>query len=167
MNAGKRSKAIVRGRLARDVIADVKAPAKKRSRRKVVGGVKVGKQKMTGDQLVISKKLRQPLSPLAASLLETAGDMHEVGIMRDADYEKITMRHLGRMGDVVIVRKISGLQIRRMREQARMSQSVFAKVLNITSGYVSQMERGEKEPTGSTLAMLNVIKRKGINSVLE
>jgi putative transcriptional regulator len=67
----------------------------------------------------------------------------------------------------VTVRKISGLQIRKMREQANMSQSVFAKILNITSGYVSQMERGEKVPTGSTLAMLNVIKRKGINSVLE
>jgi len=88
-------------------------------------------------------------------------------MLRDADYEKITMRHLGRMGDVVTMRKISGLQIRKMREQAKMSQSVFARVLNITSGYVSQMERGEKEPTGSTLALLNVIKRKGISSVLE
>jgi putative transcriptional regulator len=167
MKAGKRNKVILRAGLARDVTDDVKAPAKKRGRRKVVGSVEVGMQKMTGDQPVIAKKLRQRLSPLAASLLETAGDMHEVGIMRDADYEKITMRHLGRMGDVVTVRKISGLQIRKMREQAKMSQSVFAKILNITSGYVSQMERGENEPTGSTLAMLNIIKRKGINSVLE
>jgi DNA-binding transcriptional regulator YiaG len=128
MNAGKKSKAIVRGGLARDFTADVKAPAKKRNGRKVIGSIKVEK-KMTGDRLVAIKKL----SPLAASLLETAGDMHEVGILRDADYEKITMRHLGRSGDVVTMRKISGMQIRKMREQAKVSQSVFAKVLNITS----------------------------------
>jgi hypothetical protein len=42
------------------------------------------------------------------------------------------MRHLGRIGDVMTIRKISGLQIRKMREQAKMSQSVFAKILNIT-----------------------------------
>jgi putative transcriptional regulator len=47
-----------------------------------------------------------------------------------------------------------------------MSQSVFAAVLNVTSGYLSQLERGEKRPTGAALAMLNVIRRKGIEAVL-
>ncbi len=163
MKAGKRSKSM---RRARDVAPGEKAPAKQGGRRKLVGGAKVRTPTMTGDQMV-TKEPRKPLSPLAASLLETARDMHEIGIMRDADYEKITMRHLGRMGEIVSVKKISGLQIRKMREQAKMSQSVFAKVLNVTSGYVSQMERGDKQPTGSTLAMLNVIKRKGISAVLE
>ena len=160
----EKDRVIARGGLAREITAAAKGPAKKRGHRKAANvKVRKQKQKMIGDQLVFAKSV----SPLTASLLETARDMHEVGVMRDADYEKITMRHLGRLGDVVTVKKMSGLQIRKMREQARMSQSVFAKVLNITSGYVSQMERGEKEPTGSTLAMLNVIKRKGINSVLE
>jgi hypothetical protein len=34
------------------------------------------------------------------------------------------------------------------------------------SGYISQLERGTKKATGSTLAILNVIRRKGIEAVI-
>jgi len=43
---------------------------------------------------------------------------------------------------------------------------VFARCLNVTTGYVSQLERGTKLPTGAALAWLNVIRRKGIEVVL-
>jgi len=48
-----------------------------------------------------------------------------------------------------------------MREEAHMSQAVFAHYLNLTVGYVSQLERGTKRPTGAALVLLNVIRRKG------
>jgi hypothetical protein len=38
---------------------------------------------------------------------------------------------------------------------------VFARYLNLTVGYVSQLERGAKRPTGPALVLLNVIRRKG------
>ena len=47
-----------------------------------------------------------------------------------------------------------------------MSQAVFACLLNITTGYLSQLERGAKRPTGPALALLHVIRRKGIEAVL-
>ena len=47
-----------------------------------------------------------------------------------------------------------------------MSQAGFAAVLNITTGYLSKLERGAIRPTGPALAMLNVIRRKGIEAVL-
>jgi putative transcriptional regulator len=53
-----------------------------------------------------------------------------------------------------------------MRERARLSQAVFARHLNLTVGYVSQLERGAKQATGATLALLNVIRRKGIEAIL-
>jgi putative transcriptional regulator len=53
-----------------------------------------------------------------------------------------------------------------MRERAQLSQAVFARYLNLTVGYVSQLERGAKQPTGAALALLNVIKRKGIEVIL-
>jgi putative transcriptional regulator len=61
---------------------------------------------------------------------------------------------------------ITGPQIRAMRERAQLSQAVFARYLNLTVGYVSQLERGAKQPTGAALALLNVIKRKGIDAIL-
>ncbi|MEI8356390.1 MAG: transcriptional regulator, partial [Deltaproteobacteria bacterium] len=49
---------------------------------------------------------------------------------------------------------------------AHMSQSVFAHCLNVTVGYISQLERGAKRPTGAALMLLNVIHRKGIEAIL-
>jgi putative transcriptional regulator len=108
---------------------------------------------------------RKKPSRLTKELLETAGDMHKLGLLERAAYEKITMRHLGKEGAPAVA-PITGAQIRGMRERARMSQAVFARHLNLTVGYVSQLERGAKHPTGAALALLNVIRRKGIEVVL-
>ena len=104
-------------------------------------------------------------SRLANELLETAEDMHGAGLLDRQTYEKITMRHLGQK-NIPRVAPISGEQIRAMREHANMSQAVFARHLNLTVGYVSQLERGAKRPTGAALALLNVIRRKGIEAIL-
>ena len=93
--------------------------------------------------------------------MEMAEDQHRVGVMDDATYGKITLRHLG---DKVLgtMLPISGEDIRAVRERENLSQAAFARYLNLTAGYVSQLERGTKRPTGPALALLNVIRRKGI-----
>jgi putative transcriptional regulator len=53
-----------------------------------------------------------------------------------------------------------------MREEANLSQAAFARYLNLTPGYISQLERGIKQPKGPALALLNVIRRKGVEVVL-
>ncbi len=53
-----------------------------------------------------------------------------------------------------------------MRERAKLNQAVFARYLNLTVGCVSQLERGAKRPAGAALALLNVIKRRGIEVIL-
>jgi putative transcriptional regulator len=104
-------------------------------------------------------------SPLAQALLETAGGMHRVGILDDSAYHKITVRHLGEM-PLATARPITGAEIRALRERARLSQAAFARCLNLTTGYVSQLERGAKQPKGPALALLNVIRNKGVEGVL-
>jgi len=111
------------------------------------------------------KKKNKALSSVTEAILEMADDMHRVGIMDDTDFDKITMRHLDRE-QVPPVKPVTGTDIRKMREQARMSQAVFARHLNVTAGYVSQLERGAKRPTGAALALLNVIRRKGMDAIL-
>src|ERR1039457_135277 len=103
-------------------------------------------------------------SPLTQALLETANDMHGVGLLGNEAYEKITMRHLGAKKPVI--EQLSSEDIRKIREQTHMSQSVFAHCLNVTVGYISQLERGAKRPTGAALMLLNVIHRKGIEAIL-
>jgi putative transcriptional regulator len=103
--------------------------------------------------------------PLTKALLETAGEIRKSGILAAPAREKITMRHLG-PANLPKVSPVTADQIRTMRVRAKMSQSVFARYLNLTVGYVSQLERGVKRPTGAALALLNVIKRKGIETIL-
>lgn len=104
-------------------------------------------------------------SRLSRELLETAQDMHASGLLTKAAHEKITMRHKADIRAATTV-PMSGPAIKALREEANLSQAVFAQLLNLTVGYVSQLERGAKRPTGATLALLNVIQRKGIEVVL-
>jgi len=109
-------------------------------------------------------KKRKP-SRLTKALLETANDMRRVGILDAAAHEKITLRHLGGSAEIVM-KPISGDEIRSLRERAHLSQAVFACCLHLTVGYVSQLERGAKRPSGPALVLLNVIRRKGIEAIL-
>lgn len=104
------------------------------------------------------------LSGLTKALLQTAGDMHEAGLLDADGHRKITMRHLG--NDQPVAAPISGAEIRIMREKAHLSQAVFARHLNVSPGYVSQLERGVKPPTGPALVLLDVIRRKGFEAIL-
>jgi putative transcriptional regulator len=78
---------------------------------------------------------------------------------------KITMRHIDK-GQTAEVAPLSPEEIRAVRDRARMSQAVFARHLNVTTGYVSQLERGAKHPTGTALVLLHVIRRKGIETIM-
>ena len=91
--------------------------------------------------------------------------MRKAGLLDKATHEKITLRHLGPKDSPKVV-PMTGAQIRKLRARARMSQAVFAHLLNVTTGYVSQLERGIKRPTGAALVLLNVIRRKGIAAIL-
>jgi putative transcriptional regulator len=104
-------------------------------------------------------------SRLTREILELAKDMHANGTMDDVGYEKITMRNIERV-EAAAIAQLTGDEIRTLREQANMSQAVFAQILNLTVGYVSQLERGAKRPTGAVLKLLNVISRKGIEVIL-
>jgi putative transcriptional regulator len=104
-------------------------------------------------------------SRLTAALLETADDMRRVGILTKPAHAKITKRHLG-VEEAATAHPLSATEIRTMRERSKMSQAVFAHYLNVTPGYVSQLERGAKHPTGAALVLLNVIQRKGIEAIL-
>ena len=111
----------------------------------------------------MTKKKRA--SRLGKAIVEMAGDQHRIGIMDDGTYRKITIRHLG-PDTPSTAEPISGEEIRRLRERAHLSQAVFARCLNLTVGYVSQLERGTKQPRGPALALLNVIRRKGLEAIL-
>ena len=109
--------------------------------------------------------MAKKLSNLSEALLEMAGDQLHSGLMDKTAYEKITVRLLGQR-PLPTAKPIQGEEIRSLRERANMSQAAFARTLNLSAGYISQLERGTKQPKGPALALLNVIRRKGFEVIL-
>jgi putative transcriptional regulator len=98
-------------------------------------------------------------SSLLASVHETARDLHKAGVM-----DKETMRGFDVMC-LTPVRPLTPRQIRALRLREKASQAVFARYLNVTTGLVSQWERGERRPRGASLKLLTLIAKSGLRAV--
>jgi putative transcriptional regulator len=94
-----------------------------------------------------------------ATIHETAEDLRAAGLM-----DKQTMR---KFDDACLtpVRSLSPEEIRTLREREGASQAVFARYLNVTTGLVSQWERGEKRPQGASLKLLSLVAKNGLRAV--
>ncbi len=95
-------------------------------------------------------------SRLLNEMRETARGLERIGVL-----DKQTMREF----DVLTlppVQELTAKQIRAIRIRSRVSQAVFAAVLNTSISTVQKWEIGEKRPSGPSLKLLNVIQRKGI-----
>lgn len=64
------------------------------------------------------------------------------------------------------MRQLGPEQIRELREQAHVSQAVFAAILNTSVSTVQKWEVGDKRPSGPSLKLLNLVQRIGIEAVL-
>jgi putative transcriptional regulator len=103
-------------------------------------------------------------SRLAHELAEMATGQHRLGMMDEDTWRQITVRHLG-PDALPTAEPITGEDVKAVRERAHLSQAAFARYLNMTTGYVSQLERGATRARGPALALLNVIRRKGIEAL--
>lgn len=102
---------------------------------------------------------RQHRSRMMAAIHETAEDLHAAGLV-----DKRTMRKFDE-ACLTPVRPMQPEEIRTLREREGASQAVFARYLNVTTGLVSQWERGEKHPQGASLKLLALIARNGLDAV--
>ena len=64
------------------------------------------------------------------------------------------------------VKAISPTKIRRLREKERVSQAVFAAILNTSVSTIQKWELGNKKPSGPSLKLLSILERKGLEAVL-
>jgi putative transcriptional regulator len=56
-------------------------------------------------------------------------------------------------------------EIRALRLREGASQAVFARYLNVTTGLISQWERGEMHPQGASLKLLALVAKNGLQAV--
>jgi len=93
-------------------------------------------------------------------------EMHETarGLVRVGALDKQTLREFDAL-TLPPVRELSAKQIRAIRVRTRVSQAVFAAMLNTSVSTVQKWEIGEKRPSGPSLKLLNIIERKGIQAL--
>ena len=102
---------------------------------------------------------QQYKSDVLAAVHETALGLAEAGAL-----DKQTMKTFDAMC-LTPIEELTPEQIRQIRLREKASQAVFARYLNVTSGLVSQWERGDKRPGGSSLKLLNLVAKKGLQGV--
>ena len=102
---------------------------------------------------------RQYGSDVLASVHETALGMADAGVM-----SKRTLKDFDEMC-LTPVEEMAPGDIRALRLRENASQAVFARHLNVTTGLVSQWERGEKRPRGPSLKLLTLVAKNGLGAV--
>jgi putative transcriptional regulator len=86
-------------------------------------------------------------------------DLHEIGLV-----DKKTMRQFDD-SCLTGVEKLSAREIKKLRQREGVSQSVFARHLNVPIKVVGEWERGEKKPSGPSLKLLALIRAKGLDAI--
>lgn len=91
---------------------------------------------------------------------QTAHGLHSAGL--------ITKKRMSEFDALcgLDVREMPPRKIKSLREDAQLSQAVFAAVLNTSVSTVQKWEVGDKRPSGPSLKLLNLIERKGLKAVL-
>lgn len=83
------------------------------------------------------------------------------GLHRVGTIDKATMREFDE-SCLTVPPEISASDIRRIREQAHVSQPVFARYLNTSESTVQKWEAGTKRPSGMALKLLAVVEKHGL-----
>lgn len=102
----------------------------------------------------------KPKSRILVEVHELASEFSRLGFI-----DKRRMREF----DVLCkleVPALSAQQIKALREGLKVSQAVFAAILNTSVSTVQKWEIGDKRPGGPSLKLLNLIERKGLDAVI-
>jgi len=71
-----------------------------------------------------------------------------------------TERQLNELGIKIKKIELAPEQIQKVRTKTRLSQAVFAKVLNVSVSSVRQWEQGSRTPTGATKVLLDLLSKQ-------
>lgn len=95
-------------------------------------------------------------SNIIEAMLETA---HDLGL------SQVTIKEIEILG----LSEVEGLlpdEIKAMRSKEKISQSVMARILNVTPSTYQKWERGEVQPKGANLKLLRLAYDHGVSYIM-
>ena len=80
--------------------------------------------------------------------------------MVDAEISvSFTKKELNSLGIIIPSIEVTSSQIRSIRARMNLSQSVFAKLLNVSASSIRQWEQGKRYPAGATKVLLELLEK--------
>jgi putative transcriptional regulator len=104
--------------------------------------------------------MRKTKSAILEAVHDTAKGLYKAGVM-----DQVTLREFDRLC-LPPIEALKPEQIKQIREESRVSQAVFAAILNTSLSTVQKWEIGQKRPTGTALKLLHLVQKRGLESVV-
>jgi len=103
---------------------------------------------------------KKTTSRILNTIHETARDLHSSGF--------IDMKRMRQYDALCLdpIPEFTSNKIRALRSRNKLSQAVFASVLNTSLSTVRQWEGGKKHPSGPSLKLLSLLDRKGLDVLI-
>lgn len=93
---------------------------------------------------------------LNETILEMATGLYDIKAIDAITMREYETLHLPEVHD------FSPKEIKRLRLREKVSQAVFAKILNTTVNTIRAWEQGKKHPRGTSLKLLNLVADNGL-----
>lgn len=95
-------------------------------------------------------------SDILKTIHEEVKGLYEIGLVDVSTMRKFDARCLEP------TKKLTGEDVKRIRNKTSASQPVFAAYLNVTASTVKQWELDKKQPSGASLRLLQLIDHEGL-----
>jgi putative transcriptional regulator len=94
------------------------------------------------------------------SMREAIGSLAQ-GLLESGLGSPFTEKELNELGvKIPEIKEMPPEKIKRIRQKVNLSQTVFARLLNVSVSSVRQWEQGKRYPTGSTKVLLDLLDKE-------
>lgn len=97
---------------------------------------------------------------IADSITSVVQDLNKSGLI-----DEITMKNIENLC-LPDIPEYSPEKIVLIRKKFKLSQAALANIFNISPSTVRKWEQGNKKPAGASKKLLNIIERKGLESLI-
>ena len=91
---------------------------------------------------------------------ESARGLHKAGLIDQLIMDRLKALCLPKL------KQFSSRKIKKLRADLKVSQTVFAELLNVSLPTIKKWEAGEKHPRGASLKLLNLVATKGFLALI-
>ena len=103
--------------------------------------------------------MRKTRSPIIEAACDMTKGLYKAGILG-----QVTLREFDPFW-LPSIEPLEPAEIKRIREDAHVSQAVFAHLLNTSLSTVQKWESGQKRPAGTALKLLHLVQKRGVGVV--